>query len=238
MPVRWSVLLVVLIAGLPGVRGEVPASSYGTDDLQDWQTYMTTGTVEVPHRAAEAVHPSACGRMRRAAYGFTITQLANDAFALEVIEAARRTAAKTTADVLVLVNPQQTNASVLALLRAGLRPLTPQVQIRLVAPPLVEANLPASVVAANRENANCCGWVEFMKLAWWSMGNEYDRIISLDVDIWLRHSIDHLFSSGGSGACRLRGDNNASVLFTVGCVCRAGSCVRRGALAAEPTGVA
>ena len=155
---------------------------YGTQGPDDWQTYMVQTTVDVPSREWLQSLPDVCRQVRRGAYAFAVTRLQDAAYAQEIVAAAQRLADKTTADIIVLVNRHDYDQAGLAALEAGVH-ARPQVQIRLTALPLLEADLPASVAVANKENANCCGWTEFMKLEFWRMHDRYDRIVSLDIDI-------------------------------------------------------
>ena len=42
------------------------------------------------------------------------------------------------------------------------------------------------------------------------------QLVALTPRPGLQHNIDHLLTSGATRVCSLRGDNNASVLFTPG----------------------
>ena len=50
---------------------------------------------------------------------------------------------------------------------------------------LEDVEAPEALRRANRLNDNCCGWNEYLKLAWWGLEGEYARVAVLDLDVRL-----------------------------------------------------
>ena len=174
--------------------------------------------------AAARARPAAPFR-ERVAFGFTLTQL-SEAYVDKVVAAAAALRALTDADLLVLVVDDDAAASpaARARLEAALAPLggarrgayaagaggaARVVRARV---PLAEADAPEALRRANRLNDNCCGWNEYLKLAWWGLEDEYARVAVLDLDVRLLRSPDALLrpppraalatclAAGGGGA--------------------------------------
>jgi len=129
----------------------------------------------------------------RGAFAISVTHLKSANFTSEIIRAVHRLREVTSAHILLVLDRETCEDRHVLKLEQQAALAYKNVYIMRMAQPLREEELPLEVASAARRETNCCGFREFLKLNLWNL-TTYDRIISLDVDVLLLRSVDHLFA--------------------------------------------